>query len=212
MRVITRLLGRKVLGPLVSAWRHWESSRSRGRRLRRPHPRVIGHVYLDGNTPGRTPSRPTTGPPRVADPDAGLAVRRRRRGPRCRTWVPRGDPAGRERPLRARGRRRQQPDLGPPNQPDGSLTQVPGSPVSSGGVQAGQHRGARATWSTSRTTAAPRTSANYTGFYLTPFGQLVQAAVLDGQRARRRERSGRRAVQQHRHQPGRYRGRQLADR
>jgi 6-phosphogluconolactonase len=177
MRILIRLVARRLLGPLVLALTALGLVALPGAALASGGPGATapsaGHVYLDGNTTGgntvvaydRAPDgslTPTPGSP-FAVGGAGL-----------------GAGLGSEGAIQVadHGRFVLAVDAGS-NQisvlqvnRDGSLTQVPGSPVSSGGVEpvsvAVHHHLVYVANDGNATT-----SANYTGFYLTPFGQLV---------------------------------------
>src|ERR1700733_12966636 len=137
MRITTRLLGRTVLGPLVLGLAALGAFALPGSALASTkRTNVIGHVYLDGNTAGantvaaydRAPDgslTPTPGSPFAAG-GAGLGAGLGSQG---------------AIQLADNGRYVLAVDAGS-NQisvlrtnRDGSLTQVPGSPVSSGGVE-----------------------------------------------------------------------------
>jgi 6-phosphogluconolactonase len=175
MSVITRLLGRKMLGPLVLGLAAVGVFAVPGSALASNHtPAVIGHVYLDGNTAGQNTIAaynraadgslsPTPGSPFAAG-GAGL-----------------GAGLGSEGAIQLadNGRFVLAVDAGS-NQisvlrtkPDGSVTQVHGSPVSSGGIKPvslAVHNNLVYVANDGNATH----SANYTGFYLTPSGRLVQ--------------------------------------
>ncbi len=177
MSVITRLLGRKVLGPLVLGLAALGVFAVPGSALASNHtPPAIGHVYLDGNTTGTNTIAaynraangaltPTPGSPFAAG-GSGL-----------------GAGLGSEGAIQLaeNGRFVLAVDAGS-NQisvlqtnPDGSLTKVPGSPVSSGGVEPvsiAVH--GNLVYVANDGSVATGTTANYTGFYLTPFGQLIE--------------------------------------
>lgn len=184
MRIFKRLLGRIVLGPLVlglaglavfvlpgSASASTPAAPSFGNGPVFGHRPVVGHVYLDGNTAGvntvaaynRAPGgalTPTPGSPFQVG-GAGL-----------------GTGLGSQGAIQLDGTYLLAVDAGS-NQvsvlrtnPDGSLTPVLGSPFSSGGVKPvsiAVHGGLVYVANDGNAT----TSANYTGFFLTPFGQLV---------------------------------------
>ena len=134
---------------------------------------MIGHVYLDGNTAGantvaaydRAPDgslTPTPGSP-FAVGGAGLG-----KGLGSQGAIQLADNG---RYLLAVDAGSNQISVLQTN-PDGSLTQVPGSPFSSGGVKPvsiAVHHDLVYVANDGNAT----TSANYTGFVLTPFGQLV---------------------------------------
>jgi hypothetical protein len=137
------------------------------------HARVIGHVYLDGNTTGantvaaydRAPDgslTPTPGSPfNVGGAGLGKGL-----GSQGAVQLSRNG-----RYLLAVDAGSNQISVLQTN-PDGSLTQAPGSPVSSGGVEPvsiAVHDHLVYVANDGNAT----TSANYTGFYLTRFGQLV---------------------------------------
>lgn len=174
MRVITRLLGRRFLSPLVlglaalglfvlpgAAFAATGSSQ------------VIGHVYLDGNTTGTNTIAaydrhvggtltPTPGSPFTiggAGLGAGLGSQGAIETAHNGRFVLAVDAGSNQISVLQVNR-------------DGSLTQVPGSPVSSDGVKPvsiAVHGNLVYVANDGNAT----TSANYTGFFLTPFGQLV---------------------------------------
>jgi 6-phosphogluconolactonase len=184
MRIFTRLLRRMVLGPVVlglaglavfvlpgSAFASTPTVPVFGHVPVFGPPPVIGHVYLDGNTAGvntvaaynRAPGgalTPTLGSPFQVG-GAGL-----------------GKGLGSQGAIELDGQYLLAVDAGS-NQIsvlrtnwDGSLTPVPGSPFSSGGVKPvsiAVHDNLVYVANDGNST----TSANYTGFFLTPFGQLV---------------------------------------
>lgn len=173
MRTITRLLGRRVLGPIVLGLAALGVFAVPGAALASAGSTTIGHVYLDGNTPGantvvaydRGPGgslTPTPGSPFAAG-GAGLG-----RGLGSQGAVQLAD----------HGRYLLTVDAGS-NQisvlqvnRDGSLTQVPGSPVSSDGVSPvsiAVHDNLVYVANNGDATDTP----NYTGFNLTDSGQLV---------------------------------------
>ena len=175
MSVITRLLERKVLGPLVLGLAATGLVAVPGSAFASSHtPPVIGHVYLDGNTTGENTIAaynraadgsltPTPGSPFVAG-GAGLGAGLGSQG---------------AIQLADNGRFVLTVDAGS-NQisvlrtnPVGSLSQVPGSPVSSGGIKPvsiAVHNNLVYVANDGNAT----NSANYTGFYLTPSGRLFQ--------------------------------------
>src|SRR5271163_1815079 len=176
MRVNTRPLGRKLMGPLVLALAATGAFALPGSAFGFGSPAVVGHVYLDGNPAGantiaaynRAPGgslTPTPGSPFAAG-GAGLGT-----GLGSQGAIQIAD----------NGRFVLAVDAGS-NQisvlqtnPDGSLSQVPGSPVSSGGVKPvsiAVH--GNLVYVANDGSAATDTTANYTGFYLTPFGQLIE--------------------------------------
>lgn len=174
MRFMTRLPGRRLLGPLVlglaimgvfalpgSAFAASGSSP------------VIGHVYLDGNTAGSNTIAaydrhadgsltPTPGSPFAAGGaglDAGLGSQGAIQTTANGRFVLAVDAGSNQISVLRINR-------------DGSLTQVPGSPVSSGGVKPvsiAVHGHLVYVANDGNAT----TSANYTGFILTPSGRLV---------------------------------------
>jgi 6-phosphogluconolactonase len=174
MRTSTRLLGRTVLGPLVLGLAALGAFALPGSALASTgSTRAIGHVYLDGNTPGantvaaynRAPDgslTPAPGSP-FAVGGAGLG-----RGLGSQGAIELADNG---RYLLAVDAGSNQISVLETN-PDGSLAQVPGSPVSSGGVKPvsiAVHDHLVYVANDGDAT----TSANYTGFFLTGFGQLV---------------------------------------
>jgi 6-phosphogluconolactonase len=174
MCTIKRLLGRTVLGPVVLGLAALGVFALPGSALastsRTP---VIGHVYLDGNTAGantvaaydRAPSgslTPTPGSP-FAVGGAGLG-----KGLGSQGAIQLADHG---RYLLAADAGSNQISVLQTN-PDGSLTQVPGSPVSSGGVQPVSIAVHKHLIYVANDGDATH-SANYTGFVLTDFGQLV---------------------------------------
>ena len=174
MRIFTSLLGRMVLGPLVLGVAALAVFALPGSAFASTHRTpVIGHVYLDGNTAGantvaaydRAPDgslTPTPGSPFQVG-GAGLGAGLGSQGAIQLTEDGRyllAVDAGSNQisVLRTNG--------------DGSLTQVPGSPVSSGGVKPvsiAVHDQLVYVANDGDSTH----SANYTGFLLTPFGRLV---------------------------------------
>ena len=175
MRVITSLLGRMVLGPLVLGVAALAVFALPGSAFASTHSaRVIGHVYLDGNTAGantvaaydRAPDgslTPTPGSPfQVGGAGLGAGL-----GSQGAIQLAEG-----ARYLLAVDAGSNQISVLRTNR-DGSLTQVPGSPVSSGGVKPvsiAVHDQLVYVANDGDSTH----SANYTGFFLTPFGQLVR--------------------------------------
>ncbi|HWD69607.1 MAG TPA: beta-propeller fold lactonase family protein [Solirubrobacteraceae bacterium] len=175
MRVFSRLLGRSALGPIVVGLATFGVLALPGAALASNNKApVIGHVYLDGNTPGANTIAvynrasdgsltATPGSPFAAG-GAGLGA-----GLGSQGAIQTAD----------NGRFVLAVDAGS-NQisvlqtnPNGSLTQVPGSPVSSGGVEPvsiAVHD--NLVYVANDGNAG--SSANYSGFYLTPFGQLIQ--------------------------------------
>ena len=174
MRFNTRLLGREVLGPLAVGLTTLGVVALPGSALASGSGTpVIGHVYLDGNTTGsntivsydRAPDgslSPTAGSPFTAG-GAGLGAGLGSQGAIQTTENGRfvlAVDAGSNQISVLRSTR------------NGSLTQVPGSPFSSGGVKPvsiAVHNKLVYVANDGNST----TSANYTGFYLTPFGQLI---------------------------------------
>ncbi len=174
MYIITRLLGRRFMGPLVLALAAMGVFALPGSAFATSrNPAVVGHVYLDGNTAGantiaaydRAPDgslTPTPGSPFAAG-GAGLGQALGSQGA--------VQLADRDRYLLAVDAGSNQISVLQINR-DGSLTQVPGSPVSSGGLQPvsiAVHKHLVYVANDGNAT----TSANYTGFFLTNFGQLV---------------------------------------
>ena len=174
MRTVTRLLGRTVLGPLVLGLAALGVFALPGSALASTSSaRVIGHVYLDGNTAGantvaaydRAPDgslTPTPGSP-FAVGGAGLG-----KGLGSQGSIQLGDHG---RYLLAVDAGSNQISVLQTNR-DGSLTQVPGSPVSSGGVEPVSIAVHDHLIYVANDGDATH-SANYTGFFLTSFGQLV---------------------------------------
>jgi hypothetical protein len=175
MRVITSLLGRMVLGPLVLGVAALAVFALPGSAFASTHSApVIGHVYLDGNTAGantvaaydRAPDgslTPTPGSPfQVGGAGLGAGL-----GSQGAIQLVQGG-----RYLLAVDAGSNQISVLRTNR-DGSLSQVPGSPVSSGGVKPvsiAVHDQLVYVANDGDSTH----SANYTGFFLTPFGQLVR--------------------------------------
>src|SRR5271156_1913171 len=175
MRVITRLLGRNLLGPLVLSLAAIGAFAIPGSALATTGSSpIIGHVYLDGNTAGantiaaydRAPDgslTPTPGSPFAAG-GAGLG-----KGLGSQGAIQTADNG---RFVLAVDAGSNQVSVLQINPDDGSLTQVPGSPVSSDGVEPvsiAVHGDLVYVANDGNATE----SANYTGFVLTPFGQLV---------------------------------------
>ena len=174
MRISTRLLGRTVLGPLVLGLAALGVFALPGSALASTKStNVIGHVYLDGNTAGANTVAaydrasdgsltPTPGSPFAAG-GAGLGA-----GLGSQGAIQLADNG---RYVLAVDAGSNQISVLQTNR-DGSLTQVPGSPVSSDGVKpvsiAVHHHLVYVANDGDATH-----SANYTGFFLTPFGQLV---------------------------------------
>ena len=174
MRVLTHILARRLLGPVVLGLTALSLFALPGAALASGGTSpLIGHVYLDGNTAGantvaaydRAPDgslTPTPGSPFTVG-GAGLGTGLGSQG---------------AIQLADQGRYLLAVDAGS-NQisvlrtrPDGSLTQVPGSPASSDGVEPvsiAVHDNLVYVANDGNAT----TSANYTGFILTPSGQLV---------------------------------------
>jgi len=174
MRVNIRSLGRNLMGPLVLALAATGAFALPGSAVAATgSPVASGYVYLDGNTAGAntiaayTRARggsltPTLGSPFAAGGE-GLG-----KGLGSQGAIQTAD----------NGRFVLAVDAGS-NQisvlqvnPDGSLTRVPGSPFSSGGVEPvsiAVHGNLVYVANDGNATE----SANYTGFVLTPFGQLV---------------------------------------
>jgi hypothetical protein len=173
MRVITGLLGRKLLGPVVLGLAALGVSALPGSALASSHSAPVGHVYLDGNTTGANTIAaydraadgsltPTPGSPFAAG-GAGLGS-----GLGSQGAIATADDGQFVLAVDAGSN---QVSVLQANS-DGSLTQVPGSPVSSGGVKPvsiAVHNNLVYVANDGDTT----TSANYTGFYLTPYGQLL---------------------------------------
>ena len=166
---------------------------------------VVGHVYVNDNTAG---VNTVAGFDRHADgsltPIAGLAVRGRRRRHGAWRRLAGLAPAQRRRPLPARRRRRQQPDLGAADQARRLAPDRQGSPVSSDGVNPVSIAVARQ--SRLRRQPGPGTNpgdTNYTGFTLNPGGHLRADPGLD-LRAAERRRARRGALQRRRHQARRH--------
>ena len=174
MRVITSLLGRMVLGPLVLGVAALAVFALPGSAFASTHSApVIGHVYLDGNAAGantvaaydRAPDgslTPTPGSPfQVGGAGLGAGL-----GSQGAIQLAKGGQyllavdAGSNQISVLRTNR------------DGSLTQVPGSPVSSGGVKPVSIAVHDQLVYVANDGDATH-SANYTGFLLTPFGRLV---------------------------------------
>ena len=176
MRISIRPFGRLLLGSLAVGLTALGLSAVPGAALASGGSPVTGHVYLDGNTAGantiaaynRAPGgalTPTPGSPFAAG-GAGLGA-----GLGSQGAIQSAD----------NGRFVLAVDAGS-NQisvlqthSDGSLSPVPGSPVSSGGVEPvsiAVH--GNLVYVANDGSAATGTTANYTGFYLTPFGQLIQ--------------------------------------
>ena len=174
MRTMTRLLGRTVLGPLVLGLAALGVFALPGSALASTSStRVIGHVYLDGNTAGantvaaynRAPDgslTPAPGSP-FAVGGAGLG-----KGLGSQGSIQLADQG---RYLLAVDAGSNQISVLQTNQ-DGSLTRVPGSPVSSGGVEPVSIAVHDHLVYVANDGDATH-SANYTGFFLTGFGQLV---------------------------------------
>ena len=176
MRIFTRPLGRLLLGPLVLGLTALGLFAVPGAALASGGSRVIGHVYLNGNTAvantiaayNRAPGGALTPTPGSPFPAGGAGL---------------GTGLGSQGAIQIadNGRFVLAVDAGS-NQisvlqtnPDGSLSQVPGSPVSSGGVKPvsiAVH--GNLVYVANDGSAATGTTANYTGFYLTPFGQLIE--------------------------------------
>src|SRR5271154_7505200 len=173
MRVSIRLLGRNLMGPLVLALAVTGAFALPGSAVAANGSSVGGYVYLDGNTAGantiaayaRAPGgslTPAPGSPFAAGGE-GLG-----KGLGSQGAIQTAD----------NGRFVLAVDAGS-NQisvlqinPDGSLTRVPGSPFSSDGVEPvsiAVHGNLVYVANDGNATE----SANYTGFVLTPFGQLV---------------------------------------
>lgn len=175
MRVITSLLGRMVLGPLVLGVAALAVFALPGSAFASTHSApVIGHVYLDGNTAGantvaaydRAPDgslTPTPGSPfRVGGAGLGAGL-----GSQGAIQLAEGG-----RYLLAVDAGSNQISVLRTNR-DGSLIRVPGSPVSSGGVKPVSIAVHDQLVYVANDGDATH-SANYTGFFLTPFGQLVR--------------------------------------
>src|SRR5271168_2712075 len=136
MRVSTRPLGRKLMGPLVLALAATGAFALPGSAFGFGSPAVVGHVYLDGNTSGantiaaynRAPGgslTPTPGSPFAAGGE-GLG-----KGLGSQGAIQTADKG---RFVLAVDAGSNQISVLQINPDDGSLTQVPGSPVSSDGV------------------------------------------------------------------------------
>jgi 6-phosphogluconolactonase len=175
MRTMTRLLGRTVLGPLVLGLAALGVFALPGSALASTNStQAIGHVYLDGNTAGantvaaynRAPDgslTPAPGSP-FAVGGAGLGA-----GLGSQGAIQLADNG---RYVLAVDAGSNQISVLQTNR-DGSLTQVPGSPVSSGGVEPVSIAVHDHLVYVANDGDATH-SANYTGFFLTPFGRLVQ--------------------------------------
>jgi len=173
MRVSTRPLGRKLMGPLVLALAATGAFALPGSAFGFGSPAVVGHVYLDGNPAGantiaaynRAPGgslTPTPGSPFAAG-GAGLGT-----GLGSQGAIQTADNA---RFVLAVDAGSNQVSVLQTN-PDGSLTQVPGSPFSSDGVKpvsVAVHGNLVYVANDGNATE----SANYTGFFLTNFGRLI---------------------------------------
>ena len=174
MHVITRPLGHRLIGPVVLALAAIGAFALPGSAFAASgSSAVAGHVYLDGNTAGantiaaynRAPDgslTPTPGSPFAAG-GAGLA-----KGLGSQGAI---QTAGNGRFVLAVDAGSNQVSVLRTN-PDGSLTQVPGSPVSSDGVKPvsiAVHENLVYVANDGDATH----SANYTGYFLTGFGQLI---------------------------------------
>ena len=174
MRVTTRLLGRRLLDPLVLGLAALGAFALPGSAFAASGgATVIGHVYLDGNTAGANTIAaydrhaggsltPTSGSPFAiggAGLGAGLGSQGAIQTAENGRFVLAVDAGSNQISVLQTSR-------------DGSLTQVPGSPVSSGGVKPvsiAVHGHLVYVANDGNAT----TSANYTGFILTPLGKLV---------------------------------------